>query len=76
MSDLVGNPEDRFSQNEAHFARTNSLFATEILGPKFLYRTISIEHGKLSLKEQSDQGNFHLHCFDETPSGLASLFEF
>ena len=31
-------------------------------------------------EEQSDQGLhclvFHLHCFDEGPSGLASLFEF
>ena len=24
MSDLVGNPEDRFSQNEAHFIKGNT----------------------------------------------------
>ena len=26
MSDLVGNPEDRFSQNEAQIARINGMF--------------------------------------------------
>ena len=35
---------------------------------------------KLLLEEQSDQGLHcllvHLHIFDKTPSGLASLFEF
>ena len=35
---------------------------------------------RLLLEEQSDQGlhclQFHLHLFDEIPSGLASLFDF
>ena len=36
--------------------------------------------GTLLPEEQSDQGLhcllFHMHLFDEIPSGLASLFEF
>ena len=36
--------------------------------------------GQTVLEEQSDQGRhcllFHLHRFDEKPSGLASLFKF
>ena len=70
MSDLVINPKDRFSRDEANILnlrtnRTGQTVQTQI---------------RLLLEEQSDQGLhyllFHLHVFDKIPPGLASLFEF
>ena len=51
--------------------------------PKFSDRFVKAKWQtqiRLLLEEQSDQGLhcllFHLHVFDKTPSGFASLFEF
>ena len=76
VSDLVGNPEDRFSHNTAHIIGT---VMTLSFRTDWSRQTVKTQI-RLLLEEQSDQGLhsllFHLHVFDKIPSGLASLFEF
>ena len=71
---LVGNLEDRFSQDVPHITVMILNFWTDRSG-----QTVQTQI-RLLLEELSDQGLhcllFHLYVFDKIPSGLASLFEF
>ena len=70
MSDLVGNPKNRFSRDEAIILN----FRTDSSG-----QTVQTQI-RLLLEKQSDQVLhyllFHLHVFDKIPSGLASFLNF
>ena len=78
MSDLVVNPEDRFSHNAAQVISKNQ---STVIILNFLtdssWQTVQTQI-RLFLEEQSDQGLhcllFHLYLFNEIR--LASLFEF